>query len=88
MNDKLIKGTVIDVRTPEEFSEGHYLNAINIPLDEVAQLINEFKEMPKPIVAYYRTGNRSGNAVAILKKNGINDALNAGGLDDLKQNKK
>ena len=83
-----MKGTVIDVRTPEEFSEGHYPNAINIPLDSVAQRINEFKEMPKPIVAYCRTGNRSGNAVAILKQNGINDAINAGGLDDLKQNNK
>ena len=88
MNDKLIKGTVIDVRTPEEFSEGHYPNAINIPLDQVAQRINEFKEMPKPIVAYCRTGNRSGNAVSILKQNGINDAINGGGLDDLKQNNK
>lgn len=26
MNDKLIKGTVIDLRTPEEFSKGHYPN--------------------------------------------------------------
>jgi len=49
MNDKLIKGTVIDVRTPEEFSGGHYPNAINIPLESVAQRINEFTEMPKPI---------------------------------------
>jgi phage shock protein E len=85
MNDKLIKGTVIDVRTPEEFSEGHYPNAINIPLDHVQQRINEFKEMPKPIVAYCRSGNRSGMAVSILKQNGINDAINGGGLDDLKQ---
>lgn len=88
MNDKLIKGTVIDVRTPEEFSEGHYPNAINIPLDQVAQRINEFKDMPKPIVAYCRSGNRSGNAVTILKQNGINEAINAGVLDDLKQNHK
>jgi len=42
MNDKLIKGIVIDVRTPEEFSEGHYPNATNIPLDNVQQRINEF----------------------------------------------
>ncbi len=88
MNDKLIKGTVIDVRTPEEFSEGHYSNAIDIPLDQVAQRINEFKEMPKPVVAYCRSGNRSGMAVSILKQNGINDAINGGGLDDLKQNNK
>jgi phage shock protein E len=85
MNDKLIKGTVIDVRTPEEFSRGHYPNAINIPLDNVQQRISEFIEMPKPIVAYCRTGNRSGTAVSILKQNGINDAINAGGLDDLLQ---
>jgi phage shock protein E len=67
MKDELIKGTVIDVRTPEEFSGGHYPNAINIPLDNVQQRINEFIGMPKPIVAYCRTGNRSGTAVSILK---------------------
>lgn len=88
MKDELIKGTVIDVRTPEEFSEGHYPNATNIPLDNVQQRINEFIGMPKPIVAYCRTGNRSGTAVSILKQNGINEAINGGGLDDLKQNNK
>ncbi len=86
MNEKLIKGTIIDVRTPEEFSGGHYPNAINIPLDNLQQRSNEFIKMPKPIVAYCRSGNRSGMAVSILKQNGINDAINAGGLDDLKQN--
>ena len=77
--------TIVDVRTPEEFTEGHFPNAINIPLDRVAQRINEFKEMPKPIIAYCRSGNRSGTAVSILKQNGIADAVNGGGLDDLKQ---
>ena len=77
--------TIVDVRTPEEFTEGHFPNAINIPLDHVQQRISEIKDMPKPIVAYCRTGNRSGTAVSILKQNGINDAINAGGLDDLLQ---
>ena len=85
MKDELIKGTVIDVRTSEEFAGGHYPKAINIPLDHVQQRISEIKDMPKPIVAYCRTGNRSGTAVSILKQNGINDAINAGGLDDLLQ---
>ena len=80
--------TIVDVRTPEEFTEGHFPNAINIPLDQVAQRINEFKEMPKPIIAYCRSGNRSGIAVSILKQNGIADAINGGGLEDLKQNMK
>lgn len=41
--------------------------------------------MQKPIVAYCQSGNRSGMAVAILKQYGISDAINGGGIDDLKQ---
>lgn len=74
--------TIVDVRTPQEFAENHFPKAINIPLDQVAQRINEFKEMPKPIIAYCRSGNRSGIAVSILKQNGIPDAVNGGGLDE------
>jgi phage shock protein E len=42
-----------------------------------------FKEMPKPIIAYCRSGNRSGMAVSMLKQAGITDVINGGGLDDL-----
>ena len=77
--------TIVDVRTPEEFTEGHFPNAINIPLDQVTQRINEFKEMPKPIIAYCRSGNRSGIAVSMLNQSGITDVINGGGLDELLQ---
>ena len=75
--------TIVDVRTPEEFAENHYPNAINIPLDQVVQRITEFKQMPKPIIAYCRSGNRSGMAISILKQNGITQAVNGGGLNEL-----
>ncbi len=80
--------TIVDVRTPEEYAGEHYPGAINIPYDQVAQRIDEFKEMPKPIIAYCRSGNRSGIAVSILKQNGITAAVNGGGLEDLKQKMK
>ena len=83
MKKTLKNETIVDVRTPEEFAVEHFPNAVNIPLDNIVQRIKEFKEMQKPIVAYCRTGNRSGIAVSILKQNGINDAINGGGLDDL-----
>lgn len=86
--ETLNHATIVDVRTPEEFSSEHITDAINIPLDQVQQRINEFKKLPKPIVAYCRSGNRSGMAVSILKQNGIVEAINGGGLDDLKQNLK
>lgn len=41
--------------------------------------------MPEPIIVYCRSGNRSGIAVSILAQNGIANAVNGGGLDDLKQ---
>ena len=88
MKQNYNNATLIDVRTPEEYASEHFPNAINIPLDQVAQRINEFKEMPKPIIAYCRSGNRSGIAVSILKQNGIADAVNGGGFEDLKQNMK
>ena len=77
--------TIVDVRSPDEFNSEHYLGAINIPLEEVSARIDEFKDMAKPIIAYCRSGNRSGIAVTILKQNGIADITNGGGLDDLKE---
>jgi phage shock protein E len=88
MKDLINKGTVVDVRSPREFAGEHYPNAINIPLEQVPQKVNEFKEMATPIIAYCRSGNRSGMAVSMLKQAGINNVINGGGLDDLLQKTK
>ena len=85
MKESFETATIVDVRTPEEYAGEHIPNAINIPYDQVAQRINEFKEMQKPIIAYCRSGNRSGIAVDTLKQNGITEAINAGGLEDIKK---
>jgi phage shock protein E len=87
MKNILEKATILDVRTPEEFSGGHYPNAINIPLNELSQRLNEIKEMKQPIVAYCRSGNRSEMAVSILKQNSVTEVYNGGGLSDLLQQK-
>ena len=41
--------TIIDVRTEEEFSEGHLENSINIPLHEVQDRVEELRLM-QPMV--------------------------------------
>lgn len=87
MKNIMNNATFIDVRTPEEFAQGHYPDAINIPLDQVPGRINEFMEMKKPLVIYCRSGNRSAMAVSILKQQSITEVYNGGGLDDLMQNK-
>lgn len=88
MKNILENATILDVRTPEEFSGSHYPNAINIPLNEVQQRLDEIKALKQPIVAYCRSGNRSDMAVSILKQNGLTDVYNGGGLSDLIQLKK
>ena len=75
--------TIIDVRTPEEFAGQHVPGAINIPLNQLSTRINELKDTPKPIIAYCRSGNRSGMAIGVMKQNGITDAVNGGGIDDM-----
>ena len=88
MMESLKDVSIVDVRKPEEYLIEHFPNAINIPLDSIAQRIEEFRQMKKPIIAYCRSGNRSGTAVSILKQYGITDAVNGGGFEDLKQNMK
>jgi phage shock protein E len=85
MKELIEKGTVVDVRSPQEFAGEHFPGAINIPLEQVQEKVIDFKEMPKPIIAYCRSGNRSGMAVSMLKQAGITDAVNGGGLEDILQ---
>ena len=70
------KATIVGVRSATEYLGGHVVGSINIPLQEIPNRLNEFKEM-KNIVLCCASGNRSGQATAFLKQNGI-DCENAG----------
>lgn len=83
MKEILNNASIVDVRTPGEYSDGHYPGSINIPLNELPQRLDEFKQLKMPIVAYCRSGARSGIAVSLLKQKGINEVYNGGGLFDL-----
>jgi phage shock protein E len=74
---------IIDVRTPEEFGEEHYPNAINIPVNELLERIDEFGEKTASLVLYCASGSRSAYAAKILKTSGFTDVVNAGGLSDM-----
>ena len=75
---KTIEGTVnedyylLDVRTPEEYAEGHLFDAKNINFydddfkDQMAALKKD-----KTVLVYCRSGGRSGKAVTILEELGF-----------------
>lgn len=75
--------TIVDVRMPFEYEEEHIEGAINIPLQEIPQRIEEFKKMKQPIVVYCRSGNRSGQAQMFLRHHGITEIYNGGGIYDM-----
>jgi len=68
---------IIDVRTPEEFKDGHIENAILIDFyaenftDEIAKLDRE-----KTFFIYCRSGNRSGQALDIIAELGFQEVYN------------
>jgi phage shock protein E len=73
---------IIDVRTPDEFRDGAYPGAVNIP---VSNLGGRLAEIPKdkPVVLYCASGARSSSAARALKQAGYADVINAGGMGDM-----
>lgn len=75
---------VVDVRTAEEYAEGHYPGAINIPHEMIIEGLQERSVSANDIVILYcRGGNRSGQAQVALQSQGFTKAKNAGGLENL-----
>ncbi|MGF1690068.1 rhodanese-like domain-containing protein [Photobacterium kagoshimensis] len=73
---------LVDVRTPDEFSQGHLTGSTNSPLSTVdTAFAGVDKEMP--IVVYCRSGNRSGKAMDYLKNAGFTQVHNGGGLEEM-----
>ncbi|MET4561364.1 NADPH-dependent 2,4-dienoyl-CoA reductase/sulfur reductase-like enzyme/rhodanese-related sulfurtransferase [Lysinibacillus parviboronicapiens] len=72
------KAYILDVREKNEYEAGHLINAINIPLSELRERMNE---IPKdvPIYVHCRSGQRSYNAVMALQNNGYSNVFNVAG---------
>jgi len=62
--------TVVDVRTPSEYSGGHVPGSINIPLQELSGRMDELKSM-RNIVVCCASGGRSNMAAVLMKQEGI-----------------
>jgi len=76
--------TLVDVREPLEYFLDHADDAVHIPLGTIPSRLAEFRAMSKPIILYCRNGNRSEQALTILRASGIKEVYNAGGLDDVR----
>ena len=78
------KGIILDVRTPEEVSEGYINNASTINLyDEDFNAKINLIQKDKQIYVYCKSGGRSSEAAELLKKNGFSKVYNLkGGISE------
>jgi len=81
-NLKEKKGTIVDVRTVEEYRSGNAEGSINIPLQELESRTEELKRLKQPLVLCCASGNRSGKAKQFLKQQGI-ECCNGGSWLDV-----
>jgi phage shock protein E len=71
---------LLDVRTPAEFADGHIDGAVNIPVQQLAQRMDELPGEQHPIVLYCRSGKRSGTAARMLRRNGYRNLHDLGAM--------
>lgn len=74
---------VLDVRTKDEYDQGHIEGAVLLPVDEISSKAEEvLKDKKAKILVYCRSGNRSATAAKTLIKMGYENVLDFGGIID------
>ena len=79
-NDMASGGQLIDVRTSEEYASGHIDGATNVSLQDIQSGVLPITSKEKPVYVYCRSGNRSSQAVGVLKAAGFQNVIDLGGM--------
>jgi rhodanese-related sulfurtransferase len=71
---------ILDVRTPQEYSEGHLANATNVDFgaSDFAEKIGKL-DKAKAYLVYCRTGHRSARVVEVMKTQSFQTIYNLDG---------
>lgn len=74
---------LLDVRSQEEFQDGHIPDAINVPNESIGkEEIPELPDKEQLILVYCRSGNRSKQASEKLAELGYTNIVEIGGIND------
>ncbi|MDE6022613.1 MAG: rhodanese-like domain-containing protein [Muribaculaceae bacterium] len=73
---------LLDVRTPEEFAEGHIKGAMNIDIynKDFIDVAEKTLDKTKPVAVYCRSGRRSADAAGLLSEKGYKVTNLEGGI--------
>lgn len=85
IKEYLEKGAIVlDVRTLEEWNDGHSEGAKHIVLTTIPLNLDEIKSWEKPVIAVCKSGGRSGQATQFLTNHGV-DVINGGPWQNVDQ---
>ncbi|MCI9588392.1 MAG: rhodanese-like domain-containing protein [Oscillospiraceae bacterium] len=71
---------LLDVRTPQEYREGHIPGSVNIPLQSLSTADQIPAGKDAPLFVYCHSGVRSTQAVRLLAQMGYTTVKNIGGI--------
>lgn len=77
-NDKSIH--LIDVRSPDEYREGHIPGGRNVPLNRIHEIEKAVPDRDAKLFVYCLSGSRSASACAHLVRMGYTNVVNIGGI--------
>ena len=84
IKDAIRKGAIIiDVRSGIEYDRGHIPDAFHIPVDRIKANAARLKEAKRPIIICCSKGDRSSQAVQILRSKGLKHVYNGGNWEKL-----
>ena len=71
---------LLDVRTPQEYREGHIPGSQNVPLQQLDKVEEITENKDTVLYVYCRSGARSRQAVSLLNHMGYTNVHNIGGI--------
>ena len=71
---------LLDVRTPQEYQEGHIPGSKNVPLQTIDKISSVADNKNIPLFVYCYSGGRSRQAAAVLQSMGYTNVTNIGGI--------
>lgn len=75
-----VGAVLLDVRTPQEYREGHIPGSQNMPLQQLDKVEEVTENKDTVLYVYCRSGARSRQAVSLLKHMGYTNVHNIGGI--------
>ena len=79
---------IIDVRSSDEYAQGHIPGAINIPVDDIERVSSIIADKNAPLFTYCLRGSRSIRAAKTLKAMGYSKVISMGGINKYKGEQK